>query len=89
MNFSTKGYELELFIYIRFTDVFVSVSLTEASVSLQNVSKDRNLGATALRPSIAYGMTKMAKLAPGTLNITSSVFYSNMCGTTLYRLFIL
>lgn len=62
---ATKGFEMEVFVYWRFSDLFLSLSLTAESLSMRQLKADRALGITALRPAIAYSLLKMANVKPG------------------------
>lgn len=71
---NTKSFEMEVFAYLRYSTLYFTIGLTDESLSLQQVDSNRSLGATPLRPAIAYCMLKMADLLPG------EILVDPMCG---------
>lgn len=63
-----KTFELEVYVYFRFTDFYIMLSLTDVSQSLSQIKTHRNFGITPLRPSIAYSLNHIAKAKPGNSN---------------------
>lgn len=60
-----KNFELEIFGYLRFSRLYLGLTLTPGSQAMQQLSQDRNLGITPLRPAIAYALTASARVTPG------------------------
>jgi hypothetical protein len=63
---ATKGFEMELLLYVRFSALYVGISLTHSSLSLSQVTPDRAFSTTPLRPAICFALAQIAKLQPGT-----------------------
>eukprot|EP00696_Hemimastix_kukwesjijk_P001829 gnl/Hemi2/12224_TR4175_c0_g1_i1.p1 gnl/Hemi2/12224_TR4175_c0_g1~~gnl/Hemi2/12224_TR4175_c0_g1_i1.p1 ORF type:complete len:438 (-),score=124.14 gnl/Hemi2/12224_TR4175_c0_g1_i1:162-1475(-) len=58
-------YDVEFFAHLHFDVLYLSVCLTLVSVSIAMVAEDRALGCTALKPSIAYSLARVAAVPFG------------------------
>jgi len=62
---AARNFEMEIYAYLRFSRLYFGLAFTERSLSLEQVSRERTLGATALRPAIAYSLARLAAIHPG------------------------
>eukprot|EP01119_Soliformovum_irregulare_P016746 TRINITY_DN488_c0_g2_i1.p1 TRINITY_DN488_c0_g2~~TRINITY_DN488_c0_g2_i1.p1 ORF type:complete len:436 (-),score=119.71 TRINITY_DN488_c0_g2_i1:15-1322(-) len=66
---TSRDPSLEIFVDGRFGLIYLTIAITSESVSMNQLSKERNLGATPLRPAIAFSLISLANIQPGEIVI--------------------